>query len=219
MQQKECVILLHGLVRRAASMSKLEKRLIAEGYTTVNVSYPSRRHPVDVLAKLAVEQGLRGCKQHRAAKIHFVTHSLGGILLRVYLQEHRLAGLGRAVMLGPPNQGSEVVDHLKDLLCFKLLNGPAGMQLGTALSDIPKSLGPVDFDLGIIAGTKSVNVLLSLLLPRPNDGKVSVESAKVEGMRDFLMLPTAHPFMMKNATVIAQTVHFLKYGAFRHDAT
>ncbi len=119
-------------------------------------------------------------------------------------------------MLGPPNQGSEVVDNLKNAPGFELLNGPAGMQLGTNATDIPKTIGPVEFELGVIAGTQSINLILSTFLPDPNDGKVSVASTRVKGMKDFVALPTTHPFMMKNYAVIEQVVYFLKHGQFKN---
>lgn len=143
----------------------------------------------------------------------------GGILVRLFLKENKRDDIGRVVMLGPPNQGSEVVDHLKNMAGFKLLNGPAGMQLGTGPTDIPKSLGPVNFELGVIAGTRSMNLILSTLLPDPDDGKVSVQSTKVEGMKDFIALPTTHPLMMNNDEVIQQTLFFLKNGKFMNKNT
>jgi len=214
---KECVVLLHGLARTADSMAALAKRLTAEGYAVSNVDYPSRKHTIEELATLAVEPGLTQCRGLSAARIHFVTHSLGGILVRVYLKDHPRPDIGRVVMLGPPNQGSEVVDNLKNTPGYELLNGPAGMQLGTESTDIPKSLGPVEFELGVIAGSQSINLILSTYLPNPDDGKVSAESTKVEGMADFIMLPTTHPFMMKNDAVIDQTLYFLRHGKFKHD--
>ncbi len=214
----ECVVLLHGLARSASSMKALEARLTNEGYRVSNIDYPSREHMVEALATLVVGQGIRQCRENSVSRINFVTHSLGGILVRVYLKSNQLDDIGRVVMLGPPNQGSEVVDSLKDTPGFELLNGPAGMELGTRATDIPKSLGPVNFNLGIIAGTHSINLILSTLLPGPNDGKVSVESTKVAGMADFITLPTTHPFMMRNKTVIDQTVYFLKHGEFDKQA-
>ena len=210
----ECVILLHGLVRSAASMKALEERLQHEGYDVRNIDYPSRDHPIEILAEEAVGRGIQECEQKSPTKINFVTHSLGGILVRMYSKKNGNTKIHRVVMLGPPNQGIEVVDKLKNTLGFELLNGPAGLQLGTGLSDIPKSLGPVNFDLGVIAGTQSINLILSILLPDRDDGKVSVESTKVAGMKDFVSLPVTHPLMMKNEAVIEQTVHFLRHGSF-----
>ncbi len=216
-ESAECVILLHGLARTADSMEKLETTLSGEGYSVVNVDYPSRKHSIEALANIAIEQGLEACEKQNTSKINFVTHSLGGILVRVYFNKARDVNLGRVVMLGPPNQGSQVVDNLKDVPGFELLNGPAGMQLGTNATDIPKTLGPVNFELGVIAGTQSINLILSTFLPNPDDGKVSVDATKVEGMDDFVALPTTHPFMMKNSSVIKQTVHFLKHGVFKEE--
>lgn len=218
-EAKECVVLLHGLVRSATSMETLESRLTDEGYDVSNIDYPSRNHDVETLAEMAVGNGIDDCTKNSASKINFVTHSLGGILVRVYLKSNQRNDIGRVVMLGPPNRGSEVVDKLKDIPGFELLNGPAGMQLGTLPSDVPKSLGPVDFELGVIAGTQSINLILSTFLPNLDDGKVSVESTKVDGMSDFVALPTTHPFMMKNEAVIEQVVYFLKHGVFSNIET
>ena len=210
----ECIILLHGLARTASSMSKLETKLTENGYYVANIDYPSRKKPINELAELAVNAGLESCKNANASPINFVTHSLGGILVRQYYRHHAPKNVKRVVMLGPPNKGSQVVDKLRNTPGFELLNGPAGMQLGTGTDSVPKSLGPVNFELGIIAGTQSINLILSTFLPNPDDGKVSVESAKVDGMCGFVALPTTHPFMMKNDNVISEVVNFLKNGKF-----
>lgn len=214
----DCVVLLHGLARTSSSMDKLEAAFHARGYRVANVDYPSRKRPIEELAEIAVEQGLRQCSTSPAEKIHFVTHSLGGIILRYHLAHNQLPNLGRVVMLAPPNKGSEVVDNLSDVPGFSLINGPAGSQLGTDEASIPSRLGPVTYPVGIIAGTRTINPLLSRYLPNPDDGKVSVESTKVEGMSDFIQFPVSHPFIMRAKTVIEQAVAFIETGAFVHDA-
>jgi pimeloyl-ACP methyl ester carboxylesterase len=210
--KSECVILLHGLARTSASMNSMQEQLQSSGYQVVNHDYPSRKETVQVLAESAIPEALAACAD--AKSVHFVTHSMGGILVRAYLLQHELPRLGRVVMLGPPNQGSEVVDRLANVPGFGLLNGPAGKQLGTADTDVPKTLGAVNFELGVIAGTRTLNPLLSQLLPNPDDGKVSVQATKVEGMTDFIALPVSHPLMMNNAAVTEQTLVFLEQGWF-----
>ena len=210
----ECVILLHGLARTAHSMTELETKLIHEGYFVANVDYPSRKKKIQELSQIAVNDGLNQCRQSKASPVNYVTHSLGGILVRQFYKNHRTSNVKRVVMLGPPNNGSEVVDTLKHLPGYELINGPAGMELGTSITDVPKWLGPVNFELGVIAGTRSINLLLSTFLPNPDDGKVSVESAKVEGMCGFIMLPVSHPFLMTNDSVIIEVISFLKSGVF-----
>ncbi|MEH6563938.1 MAG: hypothetical protein V7756_01230 [Halopseudomonas sp.] len=210
----ECVILLHGLARTSASMESLQQALSAAGYQVVNHNYPSRQHPVAELGKLAIGPALQACASE--SRVHFVTHSLGGIVLRYYLQQEPLPQLGRVVMLGPPNQGSEVVDELRELPGFAWINGPAGLQLGTGADELPRQLAKPEFSLGIIAGTRSINLLLSTLLPNPDDGKVSVASTRVDGMTDHISLPVTHPLMMRDEEVIAQTLHFLAAGRFTH---
>ncbi|WP_281560456.1 alpha/beta fold hydrolase [Thalassomonas sp. RHCl1] len=212
MANPENVILLHGLARSASSMKRMEQCLIAQGYAVINVDYPSRHYPIEVLAEKVIPQALQQCGD---GEISFVTHSMGGILVRQYLSKHKIARLNKVVMLGPPNKGSEVVDKLGKFPGFHLLNGDAGMQLGTGKLSVPNQLGQADFNLGIIAGTQSINWLLSLLIPGKNDGKVSVERTRLEGMKEHLEMNTTHPFMMKNDKVIEQVIYYLQTGKFR----
>lgn len=210
--QAECVILLHGLARTASSMEKLAEHLSEEQYLVVNLGYPSRDYSIQELAELAIQPAIKQCAH--ASKINFVTHSLGGILVRQYLSQHEIENLHRVVMLGPPNQGSEVVDKLSGVPGFYLINGDAGMQLGTAKDSVPNSLGRADFEVGVIAGTRSINLILSALIPGSDDGKVAVKRTQVEGMKDHIEMPVTHPFMMKNKKVIQQVMHFLQKGQF-----
>ena len=210
----ECVILLHGLARSPDSMNALGKKLEQSGYRVANIGYPSRQMNIEQLAEFAVKAGIAQCATLDASPLNFVTHSLGGILVRQYYSSHQPENIKRVVMLGPPNNGSEVVDRMKNIPGYALLNGPAGMQLGTDSDSTPIKLGPVNFELGVIAGTRSINLILSSLLPNPDDGKVSVASAKIEGMCGFITLPTTHPFMMKSEPVMAQVISFLRNGRF-----
>ena len=214
----ECVVALHGLARSAASMKKLVTELEQAGYSVANIDYPSRKFTISELAHSAVATGLDSCEQHGAEVVHFVSHSMGGILIRQYLETQSIEHLGRVVMLAPPNQGSEVVDALRDTPGFELLNGPAGLQLGTDAGSIPSTLGPATFDLGVVAGTRSINLLLSTYLPDPDDGKVSVASARLQGMCDFLAVGVSHPFIMRDDDVIEQVIHYLSNGQFSRDS-
>ncbi len=213
MINSEYVILLHGLARSALSMRKIEQRLQAENYTVINVDYPSRSYPIEELAEKVISTALKQCA---GSKVSFVTHSMGGILVRQYLSLHHIENLNKVVMLGPPNKGSEVVDKLANVPGFHLINGDAGMQLGTGELSMPNQLGPADFNVGIIAGTQSINLMLSALIPETNDGKVSVSNTKLDGMNDHIEMKTTHPFMTFNSEVIEQVIRYLKTGSFSH---
>ncbi|WP_020407924.1 esterase/lipase family protein [Hahella ganghwensis] len=210
----EVVILLHGLARTHRSLSKLEQQLHKAGYTVINQGYPSRKYPIQFLAENFVKPAV--IQSRHAHRIHFVTHSMGGILVREYLSHHLPENLGRVVMMAPPNQGSQVVDRLGKYPGFRYFNGPAGLQLGTGNESIPNKLPEVSYETGIIAGNKTINFLLSTLLPGDNDGKVTVTSTRVKGMKDHITLPVNHPLMMNNDEVISEITHFLNNGLFRH---
>ena len=209
---EDCVVLLHGLWRSDNSMNKMENAMTEAGYTVRNIEYDSTEMTVQELADEAIPRATEACGD--AKTIHFVTHSMGGILLRQYLEYNDIDRLGRVVMLGPPNQGSEVIDSYEDIPGFSFFAGPAGLQLGTGEASVPRSLGPVTFDVGVIAGTRSINPILSGILPDTDDGKVTVESTRVEGMNDHLEMPVNHVFMMRDNDVFAQVIHYLEFGRF-----
>ncbi|HEY5657312.1 MAG TPA: alpha/beta fold hydrolase [Myxococcota bacterium] len=216
-QPRATVVLLHGLARSAASMSDLEDALSAHGYRVINLDYPSTQHSIDDLVAI-LEGELDRCCRAGPAPVHFVTHSLGGILVRAYLARNAFEPLGRVVMLSPPNQGSELVDAFGDSPLYELVLGPAGQELGTDATSVPRALPAVNFELGIITGDRSVNPVGAWLLPGENDGTVSVESARVAGMKDFLVLPENHTFIMDSPRVAEEIVHFLEKGRFSSTA-
>jgi triacylglycerol lipase len=208
----ETVVLLHGLARSSGSMKKMKEALSREGYQVLNIDYQSTKYDIPGLAETVRKEIVS--KTSGAEKVHFITHSMGGIIVRYIQKNDPLPNIGRVVMLSPPNHGSEVVDSLKDVWPFGLINGPAGKQLGTEKSSMPQTLGPVNFETGIISGDRSINWINSIMIPGTDDGKVSVESARVDGMKDFLIVHCSHPFIMKDKDVILRCIYFLRNGHF-----
>lgn len=213
----EYVVVLHGLCKSRHSMSSMARALSREGYEVLNVSYPSRKMSVRELSDLVIGDALQRCATNRAARIHFVTHSLGGILVRDYCARHTITNLGHVVMLAPPNGGSEVIDKVSGMRLFAWIAGPAGPELGTSDDLPPRRLGPPNFSVGIIAGRHSVNWINSTILPGADDGKVTVASTRLDGMKDHVVVPASHPLISRNRQAIANTLHFLRHGRFLTD--
>jgi pimeloyl-ACP methyl ester carboxylesterase len=211
--QADTVVLLHGLCRSSRSMNKMANALRADGYNVINIDYPSRSATVEELSEQVFEKLTPALGARHP--IHFVTHSMGGILLKQYLQEHDIPNLGKTVMLAPPVRGSEVPDKLGRLKLYQWINGPAGNQLGTGIDSLPLRLKDPEMELGVIAGDRSINPILSWLIPGPDDGKVSIVRARPDGAADFIRLHVTHACMMRNRQVIEQTKAFLKTGAFK----
>ena len=211
--ERDVVVVLHGLGRTARSMEGLAESLREKGYRVENPGYPSTAHPVEDLVPHLKGELARCCGG--ASRLHFVTHSLGGILARAFLAEEPLPNLGRVVMLSPPSGGSELADVIRESAWLRRVLGPAAAQLGTDPASVPRRLPPVDFELGVIAGSRSANPVFSWLIPGPDDGKVAVERARTRGMSDFLVVPHTHTFIMDSAEVRDQVHHFLVSGSFR----
>jgi pimeloyl-ACP methyl ester carboxylesterase len=209
------VVLLHGISRTTRSFRKMQAAIEASGFATLNLGYASRQKALELLAEdihPAIEHFADGLE----GSIHFVGHSMGGLLARVYLAKYRPKRLGRVVMLGTPNRGSEIADRLKDFAAYRLYFGPAGQQLITSRDNaLDAIIPPVDYPVGIIAGNRSLYPIASaFLLPKPNDGRVSVENTKLDGMTDHVMISASHPWLVRNAVAIGQTIAFLRDGRF-----
>ncbi|MCP5055545.1 MAG: alpha/beta hydrolase [bacterium] len=197
-------------------MRPLEKRLAREGYAVHNLGYPSRSEPPEALVD-HLQGSLDQCCVESGERLHFVTHSLGGVLARAVLAEKRPEALGRVVMIAPPNKGSELVDTFGNDWWFRLFLGPTAETLGTGRTSFPRSIGPPDYELGIIAGAHPLSSNVGAwIVTGENDGVVSIESARVEGMTDFLAVPAGHVRIRNNDGVVDEVIHFLRAGRFEH---
>lgn len=216
MSAPDYVIVLHGILMGKWHLSRLAGYLQAQGYEVINIDYPSRKYSIQELIKLLTQQ-IKNMNLDDARTIHFVGYSLGGILVRGIINQYRPNHLGHVVQIGPPNHGSEVADFLKkyfNKLYFKVC-GPAGQDLGTESSELDMSLGKVNYPLGVIAGNASISPISSWIIPGEDDGKVSVESTRLSGMTDHIVLPISHIFLPLRSSVHQYVHTFLQTRKFR----
>lgn len=210
------VVLLHGILRSKTDMLPLLVYLKKHGYDGVSILYPARKKPLETLVDF-VEKKINDCDDYSKDKtLHFVTHSMGGLIARYYIASRKPTNLGKVVMLGPPNTGSEFADFMNDHKifgpAFRKVFGPAARQLGTKYKHLD---GDIDYPLGVIAGNKSINPLAPWVLPGEHDGIVPVERTKIKGMKDHIVMPSTHALMMFNPKVMAQVKYFLENEKFK----
>ena len=208
------VVLLHGISRTALSFRKMQLALGRAGFTTVNLDYASRSKALEALAE-DIHPAIQHFTDRIDGSVHFVCHSMGGLLARVYIARYRPKRLGCVVMLGTPNSGSEIADRLKNFGAYRAFFGPAGQQLGTKRDDAINALfPPLDYPVGIVAGNRSIDPLVGKMLPKPHDGRVSVKNTAIDGMADHVVVDTSHPWLVRNSVAVAQTIAFLQDGTF-----
>ncbi len=209
------IVVLHGIARTWRSMRTLVKYFKERGYPVLNVGYPSTRLPLESLVQ-HIRNQVAAFNQDENRKIHFIGYSLGGLLARGLLHLYRPANLGRVVQLAPPNQGSEVADFWKNFFLFRWIFGPAGQDLGTNEKEFARILGPVDYELGVIAGNRSWDPISSAMIEGADDGKVSVQSTRVKGLTDHIVIPASHTFIIYKKEAFEQALHFITTGKFKH---
>lgn len=198
--KKAYVVLLHGLARTSRSMVKIENVLKDSGYMVINLNYPSRKDKIENLANIYLKKNLKEqCPDH-SRQIHFVTHSLGGIVVRYFLANNKLKNLGRVIMVAPPNKGAKLADFFSRFSIANEIAGPALKQLKTGTRSLPNRILPPKYEVGIIAGKY--------------DMKVPANYAKLKNVKDFLLVPSAHTFIMRARKVTAGILKFLETGRF-----
>ncbi len=206
------VVLLHGLGRSYRIMNGMASYLRQHEYNVFNIDYPSTKHSIPQLAEMIYQQ-IQPLYELNTP-LHFVGHSMGGIIIRYLLTQQRPRNLGRVVMLASPNHGSRVINWLRKIWLFRKVYGPGALQLAEGKRGLYNQLPTVDYETGVIAGDSAIDLLFWFFLKKPNDGKVTVKSTRVAGMKDHIVLPVAHPFTPQNKQVRKQTREFLQRGRF-----
>lgn len=216
MTKNDYVVILHGIARTRRHMRKLETYLSKQGYEVCNLNYPSTKQSLEQLVDTTWQIICEQLTENKS--IHFVGYSMGGLIVRAMLSKYRPQQLGKIVLLGTPNKGSEVADFLKNFWLYKKIWGPAGQQLITDQQATAHLFSRIDYEVGIIAGNRPIDLVSSTIIGKPNDGKVSIDSTKLDGMVDHIVLPVNHTWFPHNKLVQQQTAHFLQHGKFNHSA-
>ena len=194
---RDLVVLVHGMGRTPLSMWPLARVLEREGYDVLNWGYSSYGPTVEELGRQLVA-AVSERSRPAGTRVHFVTHSLGGIIVRAALAGDPPADVGRIVMLGPPNAGSHAADRALPWLGW--LWKPMA-ELTTAETSTARSLPlPQDIEIGIVAGSR--------------DARVSVEESHLSCETDHVVVPAGHSFLMLRADVQELVFAFLRDGRF-----
>ena len=215
----ECVVFIHGLGRRRQAMNKIEKYFVKNNYGTFNFGYSSLNCEIEHVCRAYLKPVVLSLIE-KYNKIHFITHSLGGIILRYLLNENKFDGsVGRVVMLAPPNNGSELAHYLSNFKVLNYIIGPNLKLLGRGENSVPVNLPLPDFEFGVITGSKSINPFFSMIIGKPSDGKVAIEEAKLPNMKDFKVVKRSHTFIMNAPEVMEMSLNFIKFGFFEEHST
>jgi pimeloyl-ACP methyl ester carboxylesterase len=212
MKEKEQVILLHGIFDRGFRLKALENLLKAKGYKTLNIDYPSTKYSIEEIVDWLLPIIQKKVDQNRT--VNFIGYSMGGLIARAFIHRYRPKKMGRLIQLASPNKGSEIADFLKDNFIFKKVFGPAGQQLITNQKQFKHIFGNVDYELGVIAGDLVLDPISALIMGKPSDGRVSVESTKIKGMKDHIVVKVGHKYFPHSRRVHKYALHFLQNGFF-----
>ena len=204
---REVVVLIHGLWKTGSDMWRLRQRLEKAGYECKKFKYQSLRHTPEENAR-RLHQLVSSID---APVIHFVGHSLGGVVLLRYFDLHPSLTRGRVILLGSPVNGSQVALRLSKHWYSRWLIGRSANEGLLGSAPVWNSWR----DIGIIAGTMPMGVgLVTGLLPLPHDGTVTVNETVLHGATDFITLPVTHTGLLYSLKVAQQTITFLRAGKF-----
>lgn len=210
---KEKVVLVHGYGRSPAAMKAIAEYLEDAGYQVYRLGYSSMTRDIEGVKREVFRKADKFIA-NTDDRVHFVGHSLGGLLVRSYLDQRNLSQLGNVVIMGSPNKGTPLVEHLKDKWYFSL-GGPVATSLSSKGSKFLQSLKAPYYRLGVIAGVVD-RAGDEGIIPGQDDGIVPLESALVAGARDTIVLNVSHYMMRSDKRVLQQMLHFIKKVSFDH---
>lgn len=216
--KNEIIILVHGFNKNKKDMSFLQKYFNNLNYETVTLSLPtifsSLEHCTDLFEEKLFK--IQNIKNNRYSKIHFVGHSFGGLIIRKFLSRHFIKNIGRCVLIATPNQGSQLADITNNYFSFSL---NIVKSLKSMLIQNLNISSPINesIEIGVIAGNKCNLLLGHLFLPKNNDGRVEINSTKIDNMKDYIILEYGHKEIHHKLKTANYIKSFLQKGEFIQD--
>ncbi|NGX55793.1 MAG: hypothetical protein K1060chlam5_00020 [Candidatus Anoxychlamydiales bacterium] len=207
--KKETVVCIHGFYRSKLNMIIIAKAFRKKGYDVLNYGYPSRKKKIEDLADDLVEKLILISKKNPSSKISFVTHSMGGLVLRSAVNKTNCpmqAKIGKAVLLAPPNKGAIIARQLKKYRLARLFFGKkAGRELMNYENFDHLGIFPKEIDVLVIAGNSGINPLIG----KENDGKVAVEETCLSTSHKHIVIKSGHALIAYNKNVIRHAMNFI----------
>ncbi len=207
----ENVVLVHGILRGSSSMNKIKIEFIRQGFSVTGFDYTKKDGSIEEISDSLHKK----IKKFPKGKIHFVTHSMGAVIVRSYISKYKPRNIGRVVMIAPPNNGSVYAAVLLHLPFFEKIFGRSGMDIAEGENCIVNSLPVPEFEFGVIAGGTGYEIGLNPFLKGDNDGTVLLKETIIEGMADFMQIKGQHSFLLFNNEVISESINFIKNGKFQ----
>lgn len=208
------IVLLHGFMGAPWTMRLLARRFSSEGFRTYPLWYDSWMQPFDTIVHRICDR-IDALTLGQKRPLHFIGHSMGGLVARAVVSSRRPCNMGRMVMMGTPNNGSEMADFCARYPLLRPVLGQARAALITRnRHPLISAFGEPDYLIGIIAGDRPLAPVMNVL-PAPHDGKVSVAATHIDREADHIVLPVTHALMPFDRQVQRQALHFLRKGRFQ----
>ena len=207
---KSVFIIFHGIYGESKDLQHISNILNVKGYPVVNIQYPTTTHPIEEMTEKyitpVIEKQIKNLnilnsnlktEDQKNLKINFIVHSMGSVLLRYYLKNHKIDNMGKVMFISPPSHGSPLSDNpISDSIPYFL--GPAVSQIKTDKNSFINTLGEPDYQCYILIGDHSDNFLYSFIIPGKDDGMIPFSTAGLQSCSMKVIINTTHTSILES---------------------